>query len=479
MAFVGRERERRAFDEFLRSPDAELVAVYGRRRVGKTFLIRELLRDSLVFELTGLQDATVRPQLAAFSRALTQASKSSLALQPPRDWAEAFDQLRVFLSDLPRRQRKRALFFDELPWLSSRRSGFLSAFEHFWNTWAVKQPWLIVVVCGSAASWMLENVVASTGGLHHRVTRRLRLEPFTLYEARELLRTRGVSFNDYQVLELYLALGGVPHYLKEARRGDSAAQAIDRICFSPDGLLRNEFHHVYASLFEHAERYERCVRALARHRYGMTRDELLEATGRSSGGATSRLLVELEESGFISSLSQFGHTTKDAVYRVSDEYSLFFLNWVERYKGNGQNAWLSRRSSPAFRAWSGLAFESVCLKHIRQIKRALGIEAVETEESTWRASTAQKPERGAQIDLVVDRKDHTVSLCELKFSEGEYTLDKGYAADLLERRETFRRSTGSKKTLQLAMVTTYGVKANAWRDELISRCVEMDALFVP
>src|SRR5581483_10260801 len=252
----------------------------------------------------------------------------------------------------------------------------------------------------------------ATGGLHHRVTRKLRLEPFALHETKALLSSRGAALNDYQVLELAMAMGGIPHYLKEVRRGESAAQAIDRICFSSDGLLRAEFHLLYASLFEDAERHEQLVRALASKRSGLTRDEVLSATGRSSGGSTTRMLLELEESGFVKAQPQFGNIAKETVYRLVDEYSLFYLQWIERYRGTGAGAWLARRSSPAFRAWSGLAFEALCLKHVPKLKRALGIEAVETVESVWRSPTPRGKERGAQVDLVIDRKDQTISLCE-------------------------------------------------------------------
>jgi uncharacterized protein len=477
--FIGREREQATFREIFASNEAELVAVYGRRRVGKTFMIRELLNDALCFELVGQRDGPIESQLDNFSAALTAAAKSPLPLAPPRTWEEAFAQLRTFLERLPATKKKRVVFFDELPWLSSRRSRFLHVFEHFWNSWAVKQRNLVVVVCGSAATWMIKNLIAATGGLHHRVTRKLRLEPFALHETKALLSSRGAALNDYQVLELAMVMGGIPHYLKEVRRGESAAQAIDRICFASEGLLHDEFRLLYASLFDDGERYEQLVRSLASKRSGLTRDELLSATGRSSGGSTTRMLTELEESGFVKAQPQFGNVAKETVYRLVDEYSLFYLQWIERYRGTGAGAWLSRRSSPAFRAWSGLAFEALCLKHVHKLKRAIGIEAVETVETVWRSPRPKGRERGAQVDLVIDRRDQTISLCELKFSEGEYVIDKAYAAELREKREAFQRATQTRKALQLAFVTTYGVKANPYRDELIARTVEMGALFQP
>ena len=471
---VGRQREQLALQTTLDSPEAELVCVYGRRRIGKTFLVRQFFAKELCFELTGVFDASLKEQLANFVRSFATAFGREPT--PPADWASAFAMLGEALSRLPRRGAKRVVFLDELPWLSSRRSGFLRALEHFWNSWAVKRPWLVLVVCGSAAAWMLDAVIHARGGLHNRVTRRLRLEPFTLGETRAFLSERRVALGDYQTLELYMALGGVPHYLKDVRRGESASQNIDRICFGRDGALRDEFHDVYRSLFEHAERHESVVRALARKASGMTRNEILRSTDIGSGGAATKLLDELEASGFLARVPAFEMKTKDAVYRLADEYSLFYLRWIERHRGVSTGFWGTRRTSPAWRAWAGLAFEGVCLKHARQIKRALGIEAVETLESAWRAA-GSRDEAGAQIDLLIDRKDVTINLCEMKFSEAEFVIDKRYAAELRSKRDVFRRQSKTRKALLLTMVTTYGVRQNPYRDELVAASVPMGALF--
>ncbi|MBL8958051.1 MAG: ATP-binding protein [Myxococcaceae bacterium] len=464
---AGRERERSLLRQAVASPEAELIAVYGRRRVGKTFLVREHFAAELCFELVGAYEVPLDQQLGNFAAALATARRKH-PLPQPRDWADAFRQLAEHLARLPKSRQKRVIFFDELPWLASRRSGFMPAFEHFWNGWAVKQRGLVVVVSGSAASWMLEHLVTSRGGLHNRVTRRIRLEPFTLAETESYLAQRRITLTRYQLLELYIAFGGVPHYLKQLERGESAAQAIDRLCFSPDGLLRDEFGRLYASLFEHPERHEHVVRTLAKKRYGMTRNELIAAAGLTSGGRTTTLLDELDESGFVTRLPQFGFDTKDVVVRLTDEYSLFYLSFIE--PGRGRGGWLTRRGSPAWRAWSGYAFEGVCVKHAQRLKRALGIEAVETHESAWKS-------RDAQVDLLVDRRDLTVNLCELKFSEGEFVIDKRYAAELRNKRDSFRRATGTKKAVLLTLVTTHGVRDNAWRRELVDKELTMDALF--
>lgn len=475
---VGRTRERRALSEALTSTRPELVAVYGRRRVGKTFLVRQSYADDLVFELVGSHAGNRGTQLRAFAGALRRALGTPAPLATPDDWPHAFELLEAYLEPLLRRaRRKRVIFFDELPWLATARSGFLAAFEHFWNAWASRQPRLVVVICGSAASWMLNMVIRQRGGLHNRVTRRLRLDPFTLGETELLLTSVGARLGRYQILQLYMALGGVPHYLAQVRSGESAAQAIDRLCFAKGAPLRDEFSELYQALFRKPERHEAVVRALASKRRGLTRTELLAASGLATGGATSKVLDELIESGFVMATPQLGRLSRDSVYRLVDPYSQFYLRFIERHRGRAEGAWLAKHRSPAFRAWSGLTFESICLTHISGIKRALGIAAVETEEGAWRHVASEPDEDGAQIDLVIDRADQTMNLCEMKFSEAEYVVDKAYARELRHKRATFERVTGTRKTLFLTLVTTYGLKENRHSQELGMNSVTMDALF--
>ena len=475
MDLVGRRRERAELAAAMTSSQAELVAVYGRRRVGKTFLIREAYGDSVCFELVGIHDADLPTQLRAFASALGHATKTTVS--PPTDWQSAFEALRAFLTaHLRRRSKKQVLFFDEVPWLASRKSGFLAAFEHFWNSWASREGKLVVVICGSAASWMLDKIVRQRGGLHNRVTRRVRLEPFTLRETAELLRERHVELGAYQTIELYMAMGGVPHYLSQVRPGESAAQNIDRICFARDGLLHREFDNLYASLFDKAERHEAVVRALATKRRGLTRGEILAQTDIGSGGAATKVLDELEESGFIMHLPQLAHAKRDAIYWLADEYSLFYLTWIEKHRGRADGVWMKKQGTPAWRAWTGLAFEATCQKHVSAIKHALGISGVETVDATW-SHRADAQADGAQVDLVIDRADRSTNLCEMKFSEAAFVIDKAYARELAHKRDTFRAITGTKKALFMTLVTTYGVRANEHATNLGIQTIVMDALF--
>ena len=474
MDLVGRQREREVLVEALLSPNAELIAVYGRRRVGKTFLVRAAL--DVCFELVGTRDGTSQSQLRAFTESLARLVASPLTLAPPQDWQQGFEQLRAALAPrLRRRKTKQVVFFDELPWLASRRSGFLTAFEHFWNAWGVTQPNLVVVICGSSASWMLEKVVRQRGGLHNRVTRRLRIEQFSLAETELLLRSQRVELGRYQTIELYMALGGIPAYLAQVRPHESAAQAIDRLCFARDGFLAMEFDQLYAALFDKAERHEAIIRALASHPNGLNRGELLAASKLATGGATTKVLDELEESGFILQLKRLGRTKRDTVYWLADHYSLFYLRWVERHRSRDTEVWLRKQGTPAWRAWTGLAFEAVCLQHVGAIKRALGISGIESHDGSWALRDAEFG--GAQIDLVIDRADRSANLCEMKFSESEFVIDKKYARELEHKRAAFRTAF-PRKAAFLTLVTTYGVRANEHAQRLGIKSLMMDALFV-
>jgi len=476
LRLIGRVAERAALERVLASREAELVAITGRRRVGKTFLVREALRDRIVFELTGSHRAPLAAQLRAFDAAMRASFPGHEG--EASSWPDAFERLRAALSRAPRGRRgeRRVIFVDELPWLAARRSGFLPAFEHFWNSWAVTRSDLVVVVCGSAASFMARELLHARGGLHNRVTRHLRLQPFTVAEADVYLRSRGIDLGRYQTLELYAALGGVPHYLRLVERGESAAAAIDRLCFAPSGELRGEFERLYASLFEHPERHVAVVRALGAAPRGLGRGELAARAGLASGGTVTKTLEDLEESGFVLRTPQLGHAVRDAVYRLGDEYSLFHLRWVEPHRGQTANVWQKRRGTPAWRAWSGYAFEAICHKHVTRIKRALGVEAVETTESSWRHRGAEG-ESGAEVDLVIDRRDETINLCEMKLCEGTFTIDKRYAAELRDKRAIFRRVTGTKKALLTTLVTTHGVADNAHARGVVDAQVTADALF--
>jgi hypothetical protein len=474
-ALVGRIAEQEELTHALQSGRPELIALFGRRRVGKTYLIRTFFERQLCFELTGVRDASRAEQLKTFVRALE--SVTQFKHQTPRDWAEGFQQLIRYMQERLRNGRQ-VVFIDELPWIASRRSGFLPAFEHFWNSWGSRQNNLIVVICGSAASWMIAKVLHQKGGLHNRVTRTMPLQPFNLQETEAFLRLRGIQLDRRQIMQIAMAVGGVPYYLDYMRKGRSAAQNIDALFFARNAPLRDEFNQLFAALFEHYERHVSVIRALAHKPSGLTRNELVAASGVPSGGNMTSILMELETSGFICRMTPFGRAERDSVYRLIDELTLFHLRWLagKRQRAGGGD-WAQIHATPAWYAWSGYAFENLCLQQISEIKKALGISGVQTETSSWRHAPVNSQDRGAQIDLVIDRRDGVINLCEMKFGEDDFVIDKKYAGELRNKVQTFRRVTRTRKALFLTLVTTYGVKANDYQAELVQNSITADVLF--
>lgn len=473
---VGREAEIKVLHQALTSNSAELIAVYGRRRVGKTYLIRMVYEKELILELTGLNNASYTEQLENFNLTIARAFGLPISSAKPQNWLQAFHILMQLLEP-QLKDTKQVFFLDEMPWFDTPKSGFLSAFDHFWNTWASKQKNLVVVICGSAASWMIQNIVKNKGGLHNRITRRIRLMPFNLYETELFLQSQFIHLDRYQLLQLYMTTGGIPHYLKDIRRGESVTQAIDRMCFTNDGLLSDEFKNLYAALFGNSEKHECIVKALANKPNGMTRNEILKACPLSSGGTLTKLLEELSESGFISENTPFNKTNRDIIYKLSDEYSLFYIKFIQGSKAFGEGTWQSKVVGNSWKSWSGLAFENIALKHIPQIKKALGISGVYTEQSTWRYTPQNEAEKGTQIDLLIDRQDMCINLCEIKYSLTEFTIEKKYAEELNLKRRIFLSKTGAKKTVFITMLTTFGVKENGHYLSTVQNQLTMDMLF--
>ncbi|MET0391808.1 MAG: ATP-binding protein, partial [Chitinophagaceae bacterium] len=427
------------------------------------------------FELTGVHEASLKDQLRNFSLALQSSMAIPVPPADPDNWIDAFSLLSNHLKTLLKKEPV-VILFDELPWLCTPKSGFLQAFGHWWNTWASRHPLVKVVICGSAASWIIRNIINDRGGLHNRVTQRFRLLPFTLAETERFLIHHAVKLDRYQVLQLYMAMGGIPQYLKQVKKGESAAQTIDKLCFTKNGMLKTEFDDLYHSLFGHAENHEAIVRALSKKAKGMTRAEIIEACGFTTGGWTTELFDELEQSGFITQYIPFDRTVRDAVYKLSDEYSLFYLKFIEGARATGAGTWLRLSQTQSYTSWSGFAFEAVCQKHVDAIKQALGIAGVYTEASGWRY-TPKKGKTGAQVDLLLDRADHSINVCEMKFSGAEFTIDKKYAGELDNKIAIFKAQTKTRKTIFPTMITTYGTKQNIYYTGRIVSEVTMEDLF--
>jgi uncharacterized protein len=457
----------------LQSSKAELLAVYGRRRVGKTYLIKNVYQSNLCFEFTGTQNATLRNQLFKFSEKLKEYFGLSETMPPFKTWYEAFNQLKICLSKSTKRQ---VIFFDELPWMDTPRSNFLEELGYWWNDWATHQN-IVVVVCGSAASWMLTKLINHKGGLHNRVTQKINLKPFTLSEAKLYLESRHVFWDDYQIIQFYMSVGGIPTYLQEAKQGETAAQTIDRAFFTKDGSLRHEFSNLYAALFDTYQNHIAIIKILAGKWSGMTRQEIIAKSKFKDGGGLSKLLEELEASSFIVQMPSFQKKSNNIVYRLTDEYSLFYLKFIDGKILMGKNTWLKQSSEEKYKIWTGYAFENLCIKHVEAIKRALGISGIYTETSSYTHKGNEEME-GFQLDMLIDRADRAINLCEIKFYNDDFTVTDEFVNLLRQRKERFRTLTKTKKTLFNTLITTYGVKHSKSSLSQIDHIITMDKLFV-
>jgi AAA+ ATPase superfamily predicted ATPase len=470
-AIVGRKEYLQTFQELYNSEKSEFVAVYGRRRVGKTFLIRSAYEDKFTFQITGLSNATMAQQITNFNLALRKIVPEQ-DYNSANDWISAFQNLITFLES--NKQSKKVVFIDELPWFDSPKSGFISALEHFWNSWAATRNDILLIACGSAASWMINKLINNKGGLHNRVTKRMKIVPFTLHECEQFLEIKNTLLDRYQVIQIYMAFGGIPFYWDEVKPGLSATQNIENICFGENGVLRTEFNNLYKSLFNKHEKHSTIVNALAQKSMGLTRDEILAETGLPNAGSTSRLLDELAESGFILKYNSLGKKSKNSIYQLVDFYSLFYHKFIKGSHPKDTDQWINSIDNPKYRAWSGYAFEQVCLYHLPQIKKALGISGVYSTSSSWRSSAVK---HGAQIDLLIDRRDQVINLCEMKFSIHPFVIDKNYADELRNKIGVFKTETKTRKSVFLTMVTTYGLQPNTYSTGLVQNSITMDALF--
>lgn len=472
MSITGRQEETELLQNCLASPRSEFVAVYGRRRVGKTFLVREVFGNTFSFQFTGLGNATTKQQLENFSEALQKQSVSGKRIKQAQTWREAFSQLAEMLGK--KRTKKKIVFIDEMPWLDTPKSYFIQGLEHFWNSWASARKDIVLIVCGSAASWMLNKLINNRGGLHNRITQKIKIEPFTLKETKLFLEKRGFAWSNYQIIEAYSVLGGIPFYLEYLKKSLGVSQNIDRLLFAKNALFKNEFENLYASLFRLPGNYIAVVETLSKKTKGFTRKEILEHTALPDGGGITKVLTELEESGFIKKYVPFNKQMRESLFQLCDFYSLFYFKFIKGAGNNDESYWSNSIDSPRRRAWSGYAFEQVCLAHISQVKRKLGISGVSTSVSVWRS---HKKNAEAQVDLVLDRRDGIIHLFEMKFSTTEFVIDKKYEEVLRKRAALFREETKTRSAVYTSMLTTYGVKNNVYAQNVLQNDLVMDCLF--
>lgn len=465
--FIGRERELNELRSSLRADSSKFIAVYGRRRIGKTMLIREAFGGDFTFHYAGIYKAGKQEQLMNFCFALRAFGYDEAPL--PANWFEAFDLLRKFL--LTRRARKKVVFLDEVPWMDSPKSDFLPALEHFWNGWASMRKDIVLVICGSATSWIVNKVIHNKGGLHNRLSFAINLMPFTLRECELYAEAASLSMSRIQIVEAYMILGGVPFYWSFLKRGQSLAKNVDEMFFAENAKLKNEFSDLYASLFRNPEPYISVIEVLARKGAGMSREDIIAVTKAGENGKLSKILENLVSCGFVRKYNKIGNRTKCAIYQLIDCYTIFYYKFLKHRGGNDPSFWTLSQGAPKYNAWAGFAFERVCLLHTEQLKSSLSIMGVITNVSSWRSSDGD-----VQIDLLLDRNDRIINLCEMKFSSVEYTITKSYDEELRNKKARFIEETQTRKAVHTTMVTTYGVKRNAYFNGIQSE-VTIDGLF--
>ena len=478
-SIIGRKQQIKELMNLFHKKQSQLVAVYGRRRVGKTFLVRELFKEHFAFYHTGvspleLEDAKLlEAQLEAFHSSLIRYGAKDASR--PKNWMAAFDRLTALLEKQDKNKRM-VVFIDEMPWMDTPRSGFVTAFEHFWNGWGAGQDNLMLIVCGSATSWIQDNLVNSYGGLYDRVNAEIQLSPFTLHETEQLLKSQEVTLSRYDILQLYMSVGGIPMYLSYVQPGQSLAQIIDSLYFDRKAKLKDEFERLFNSLFRSPEPYKAIIRLLSKRHSGYSREEISKKTGIVAGKSLSRALHALEASDFIECYKPFENSKRDLLYRLIDPFCLFYLDQVEGHH-RGEHFWRDNENHPSLNPWRGRAFENACLNHITQIKAALGISGVSSENSPWtmRGFDGQK---GMQIDLIINRSDRVVNLCEMKFVNMEFEVKNDYEKKLRERLQWMIDRVSKRHNVQMTLITTYGLKYGL-HSGIFQRTVNLDSLFLP
>ena len=474
MQLTGRSDQIESLELSIKSSKSDLIAIIGRRRVGKTFFVKTVLGKRIFFQFTGLHKSSLGEHLDRFSKALKEQFNLSTVPQL-NTWFDAFDVLKEHIQR-SRIRKKKIIFLDEFPWMATHKSRFLTAFTDFWNSFASARNDISIIICGSAASWMIKNVFRNKGGLYNRVTERIELHPFTLKETELFFLHKGLDLKRDSLAKLYLVMGGIPFYLEQLRTNESVDQAIDRLYFTKGSLLRIEYKELFSSLFDESKLHETIVQMLSDHPRGLDRNQLLNRTKITSGGGFTNILEELEMSGFITAYTPFGKKSKDSIYKLTDPFTLFYMKYVLNSNLRSTVHWSYLSQSASWNSWSGLAFENLCMMHIPEIKRKLKIEGIHASASIWQHRGGPEMQ-GAQIDLIIDRADKTINLCEIKYRQLPYVITRDDHAALLLKMASFQYYTKTNKTIFVTCITSNGLVKNQYSLDLVKNEVVLDDFF--
>ena len=485
-AILGREKELSILEDAFSSKKPEFIAVYGRRRVGKTYLIRNTFmkkKNSIFFYVTGKKNGTTSSQIKHFTEELGDVFfHKGVMLQVPKNWDDAFKLLNEYI--MASQKKKIVLFFDEFPWMVTRKSALLEALDIYWNHKWSRDQRIKLIICGSSAGWLLKHIINDRGGFHNRLTRKIALQPFSLKQAKEYLAHQKVKLSTKHLTHLYMVLGGIPHYLDQVKPGKTAIQIVEELAFGRQSFLMSEFMNLYASLFNEADGHIELARIIAQHPHGIGQEALADhALKIKSGTGLVSRLEDLVEAGFIERFKPFKHKKRGIFYKMADQYSIFYFHWLEPIKnalaGKGMRPghWERVQKTPAWHSWAGYAFESICYKHIQQISTALNLSPTAIPYN-WRfIPNKGSQEDGAQIDLLFDRDDDAITMCEIKYTDVPFTLDKSYAQTLVRKAHVFKIKTKTTKEIFFAMISAQGLKKNIYTEEMLSGIVTLDDLF--
>ncbi len=470
---VGREKELNLLEKITKDDNPHFVAVYGRRRIGKTYLIREAYKSRFTFQHAGIYNGTMKEQILAFEASIKDAG-GQIPKVRAKSWFEAFEELKDLIRNST--ERKKIIFIDELSWMDTPKSNMVKALENFWNGWASGRDDIILVVCTSATSWMLSKIVHNKGGLYNRLTEQIALSPFTLYECELYVKSMNIPFNKEQILNYYMIFGGVPFYWSKLEKGMSFCQNVDNLLFSSNGVLKDEFKYLYASIFKNPGDYISIIKALSSKKSGLSREEIIEKARITNSGDLTVKLEELESCGFIRKYKFFGTKKKYAIYQLIDSFTLFYYYFMENGFSD-EHFWTNQINTPSINTWKGLAFERVCLLHISQIKQKLGIAGVQADVNTWFCKEDNNVGTyGSQIDLLIARKDQVINLCEMKYSGTNYTITQADDESIRRKIHDLATVTGTKYAIFPILVTTYGMIENSYSGNIQS-VVTMEDLF--
>lgn len=477
---IGRKKEIATLQELYDSNQAQFIAIYGRRRVGKTFLVDEALKEKITFRHAGLSPVDEKGKQNLLKEQLKQfyLSLQLHGMSPskcPTSWLEAFFMLEKWLIEQDNGE-KQVVFLDEIPWMDTPKSGFMTAFEGFWNNWACHRPNMMLIVCGSANSWILDNLVNNHGGLYGRVTYEMKLTPFTLEETEEFFRSRGFSFSRYDIVQCQMILGGIPYYLNYFRKELSLPQNIDRLFFAENPKLRDEYDRLFASVFSSPNDMKKIVECIGSKRSGATRKEIAKTTGIVESGNQTKMMKALIASDFVTKYLPFGANKREEHYKLTDPFCIFYLKFLRKHESRDPEFWTHNENMQQLVSWRGFAFEEVCLRHISQIKDALGIRGVVSSQSSW-SLKGNENEDGSQIDLLIDRDDNIVNMCEMKFYSDTFAVDKDYERTIVRRVNLLSGMIPKKKAVRSTLITTYGLARNEY-SRAFQQVVTMDDLFI-